>query len=297
MRYASELAEVEVIPSGLFIDKLTGIGGIPRGVITEIFGDEGVGKSSLCLQIVAAAQKQGLRCLWVDVEFSYALGYAASLGVDNSKLGLIRDRIAESVIDQVVEEIDTGDWDLVVFDSIGGATARAELEKSSEGKVIGAQAGLVARFCRRIVGSIAPENTNTAVIVINHSFVDIMSGKIMSSGGKKLAFHKAISIRLKNKMGMVLKQGDRKVGRVVVGEVKKNKLAPTEGLEVEGNLLFGEGFSAQMDLLQEALDRKIITKEGRSYFFEGQKVSSGLPALRQLCQDENFAAKLKAAMV
>src|SRR5689334_12905726 len=97
--YADSIEDIQPIRTGLFVDKLTGIGGIPRGCITEIFGDESIGKSSLCLQIVAAAQKQGLRCLWADVEWSYSANYARQLGVDNSKLHLLRDKFAEPVLE------------------------------------------------------------------------------------------------------------------------------------------------------------------------------------------------------
>jgi len=146
--YADSIEETDVIPTGLFLDKLTGIGGIPRGHITEIFGDESIGKSSVCLQLVASAQHLGLRCLWADVEWSFDTHYAASLGVDNTKLGIIRERFGESVLDAIEEAAESGDWDLIILDSVGGILPRAEAEKGSDGKTIGGQAGLIAKFCR-----------------------------------------------------------------------------------------------------------------------------------------------------
>jgi len=131
--YADSIEDVDVIPSGLFIDKLTGIGGIPRGVITEIFGDEGIGKSSVSLQLVAHAQQLGLKCLWADVEWSYTPAYAKSLGVDNAKLGLIRERFAEDVLDSLEEAAESGKWDLIILDSVGGILPRAEAEKDAGG--------------------------------------------------------------------------------------------------------------------------------------------------------------------
>lgn len=290
--FASSIEEVRVIPTGLFLDKLTGIGGIPRGYITEIFGDEGIGKSSVCLQLIANAQKMGLKCLFADVEWSYSPAYATSLGVDNSKLGLIRERFAEATLDAIEEAVESGKWDLIVLDSIGGILPRAEAEKGAEGRTIGGQAGLIAKFCRKIVPGL---NTNdVALVVINHSFVDIMSGKILTSGGKKLAYHKSLSIRLKLKQGVSLKQGERKVGKVVVGEVKKNKHAATEGLEVDGQLIFGTGFSASADLLGDAIDRGIIVKKGVTYWYGEMKLGVGLGKVRTLLeQDENLTVKLK----
>lgn len=281
--FADSIEDVQPIPTGLFIDKLTGIGGIPRGVITEIWGDEGIGKSSLCLQIVANAQKQGLRCLWADVEYSYTTGYAAALGVDNSKLGLIRERYAELTLETLESEVDAGNWDMVILDSVGGIHPRAEAEKGVEGKTIGGQASLMAKFCRKVVPSLSI--TNTALIVINHGLIDIMSGKLLTSGGKKLAYHKALSVRLKLKQGVSLKQGDRKVGKVVIGEVRKNKVAPTEGMELDGQLIFGTGFSAGADLLADAIERGVVTKRGNTYMVGDTKLGVGLTATRKAIEE------------
>lgn len=294
--YADSIADVEVIPSGLFIDKLTGIGGIPRGVITEVFGDEGIGKTSVCLQIVAAAQRAGLRCLWADVEWSYTPSYAASLGVDNSKLGLIREHFAEATLDAVEVAAESGDWDLIVFDSIGGILPRAEAEKGAEGRTIGGQAGLIAKFCRKVVPSLALKKV--ALIVINHSFTDIMSNKLMTSGGRKLAYHKSLSIRLKAKYGnTILKQGDKKVGKIVVGEVRKNKLSGTEGLEVEGQLIFGTGFSVSADLLNDAIEKGVIAKKGNTYYLGTEKLGLGLSRVRKMLEDDEvLSAKVKQAL-
>lgn len=280
MLKASELEDVQVIPTGLFVDKLTGVGGIPRGHITEIFGDPGIGKSSLSLQIVAAAQKKGNTCVWADVEWGFTPRYAKALGVENEDLYLIREQYAEATLEAVEELIEKGNIDLIVIDSIGGLTPRAEMEKGIDGKTIGAQAGLVARFCRKIVPLLAMNNV--ALIVINHSFVDIMSGKIQTSGGKKLGYHKAVSIRLKQKTGVVLKSGDRQVGKVVVAQVwGKNRLAGTEGMEIDANIVFGQGFSVSADLFQEAVDRGVITKDGQSFVFRGEKIGRGANAARE----------------
>ena len=291
---ASELEEIQVIPSGLFIDKLTGIGGIPKGSITEVFGDEGIGKSSLCLQIVASAQKQGLKCLWVDVEWSFTPRYAKDLGVINEDLGLIRERYAEAILDTLEEEIEKGKLDLIVLDSVGGLTPRAEIEKGAEGKVIGAQAGLLARFCRKIVPLLALNNV--ALIVINHAFVDIMSGKLLTSGGKKLAYHKGLSLRLKLKAGVSLKTGDRKVGKVIIAEIKKNKHASTEGMEGEGQLIFGQAFSVEADLLDEAIQKGLITKKGNTYFFAEKKLGVGMTKAREALKDEGTREELMESL-
>jgi recombination protein RecA len=293
--YADSIEDVDVIPTGLFIDKLTGIGGIPRGVITEIFGDESIGKSSLCLQLVASAQKQGLRCLWVDIERSFIPAYATHLGVDNSKLGIIREHFAESAIDLLEESADNGEWDLIVFDSIGAILPRSIAEKGADGKTMGAQSRLISDFCKRIIPIIATHNI--ALVAINHSFIDIMSGKLLTSGGKKLRYYKSLSLRLKQKQGVSVKQGERKVGKVVIGIVQKNKMSGTEGLEIEGTLIIGTGFSAGADLLNDALEKEVISKRGNTYYFGEVKLALGLGKTRTLVEgDEQLQEKIKVAL-
>lgn len=292
--FASDIVEVDVIPTDLFIDNLTGIGGVPRGRIMEIFGDEGIGKTSVCLQIVAAAQKQGLRCLWADVELCFSSKYAESLGVDTTKLGVLQERFAEDVLDTLDDEINANNWDLVIFDSVGALSSRVEAEKASDAKTIAPQAGLVSRFARKM--TTACKFSNTALVVINHAFIDLMTGAVKTSGGKKLAYHKSISIRLR-KGGSTLKQGDRKVGKVVIAGVVKNKLGSTEGLEVEAQLIFGTGFSVGADVLNIALDKEVITKKGNTYYFGEEKLGVGLGKTRQMLEeDEKLLERVKAKL-
>lgn len=288
MKYASELENVEFISTGLFTDKITN--GVPRGKIMEVWGDASVGKSTLCLQIIASAQKQGLTCLWADVEYSYETSYAKELGTDNSTLGIIRERDAETILDSIESAIADDKLDLVIIDSIGGLTPRAEIEKGADGKVIGGQAGLVARFCRKVVPLLAIRNI--ALIVINHSFVDIMSSKVMTSGGRKLDYHKSLSIRLKAKSGVVIKQGEKTIGKVITAIVTKDKVRGQEKSEVDGQLLFGQGFSITADLLDEALRKGIIERRGNTFFMGNEKLGM-ISKVRERLKDESFATKLQ----
>lgn len=292
MKYADSVEEVRAIKTGTFIDKVTGIGGLPRGRITEIYGDESVGKSTIMFQAIATAQQNKLKCLFVDTEWSYDSLYATSLGVDNSNLGLIRHKHAEDALDEVEEEIGRGYWDLVVLDSVGGLLSRGESEKDAGGKTIGSQAGLMARFCRKIVPILY--TTDTALVVLNHIFTDIMTGQLKTSGGKKLAYHKSLSIRLRNKTGALLKQGEKTVGKVIKVSVTKNKVASTEGMEIESRIIFGDGFSSSADLLEDAIEAGIVTKTGNSYFFEGEKLGMISKVRTLLKDDPTFSEKLKA---
>lgn len=281
--FASEIEHVTAIRTGTLIDSLSGIGGFPRGRISEVFGDEAVGKSTILMQAIAHAQEQGLKCLLADTEYSYTLPYGEALGIDNEALGLIRAQFAEDVLDTILEAIESKEYDLIVLDSIGGLHTRAEAEKTTGEKTIGGQAGIVAKFCRKAVPLLSMNQV--ALVVINHSFTDLMSGAIMTSGGRKLGYHKKLSIRLKtNKLKAVMQNGVR-VGKVIVGEVKKNALAPTEGRIEEATLLFGTGFSAEAKLLDEGLDRGIIRKEANTYFIGETRLGVGLTKARKAIED------------
>lgn len=281
MKYASEIAATEFIETGLFTDKITG--GIPHGKIVIISGQWSVGKSTLTLQMIEAAQKQGKKCLFADVEFSYDAKYAEALGVDNRKLGIIRERTAEDVLDALEKEIDSGKWDIVVIDSIGALSSRVEVEKGAGEKVIGAQAGLVARFIRKVVPVLA--TNGTTLICLTHEFTDLMTGKVMASGGAKLGYHASQHIRLKAKFGVQLKSGDTVVGKIITAEMKKDKLGGKEKQEADGQMLFGTGFNKQADALQEAQDKGLIEKRGNSYFIGEEKLAVGAAKLRDWAKE------------
>lgn len=295
---ASESTDYGVISTGLpQLDRITGIGGIPFKRITEISGTWSVGKTSLALSLVASAQKEGIECIWVDAEWAWDSLYASTLGVNIKRLGLIQTRIAEDALDQLLEYVEDGKDTLIIIDAVGALHPREEAEKESGSRTIGSQSALVARFCRKIVPMLSINNN--ALVVINHEYIPIISTggrpQIMTSGGKKLEYHKSLWIRL-SKTGMNLKQGDDFVGFKVEAEVRKNKLAPTQKQSCELEMFHGKGFSGTSDLLQDALDKGIITKDKSSYFFEGVKVAHGQPKMRELMKDSEFVSRVQNAL-
>ena len=287
----SKYREIASIPTGyVSLDRILGLGGVPLRKITEISGVYSVGKSTLALTITAQAQKEGMETLWADTEFAFDDAYATSLGVDCDQLDLIQEEFAELVLDQIEEWARDHKKALIVIDSIGGLLPRAEAEKGAEGRVIGAQAKLIATFCRKIVPKLAINNIS--LIVLNHEFTDLMSGKLMTSGGAKLGYHKSIWLRLKKANKRIMK-GTQQVGDVIIAEIRKNKVAPTSKQECELQLLYGEGFMKGADLMETALQKGIISKQGQSFVFEGEKIARGQAALRELFKDESFAAKVE----
>lgn len=277
------------MPTGFqALDKILG-GGIPQRKITEISGVFSVGKSTLALHIVAQAQRSGMQTLWCDSEFSFTNDYATALGVDCDELDLIQGRFAEENLDAIEAWCEEHKGALIVLDSVGGLLPRQEAEKDASGKTIGGQAKLIATFCRKMIPLLAI-NYNS-LVVLNHQFVDLMTGKLKTSGGAKLEYAKSIWLMLRAANKRIM-QGDQQVGLVIEAEIRKNKLAPTLKQKCELEMIFGKGFNRSFDLVQAALDKGIITKKGQFYFIGEEKLARGSNALRKLFEDEAFAAKI-----
>lgn len=275
----SPYRKVEVLPTPYpNLNKILGVGGIPFRRITEVSGVYSVGKTTLALSIIAAAQRAGHECLWADAEFSWDEQYAVQLGVDIYALDLTQEQYAEATLDAVEEWLRTHKGGLVVLDSIGGLLPRAEAEKDASGRVIGGQAKLIATFCRKVVPLLAIHNN--ALIVLNHEFTDLMSNRLMTSGGAKLGYHKSIWLRLK-KAGKRVMQGDKQIGEIIEAEIRKNKVASTLKESCELTMLYGHGFSVEADKAQDMLDAGAITKKGKTYFHGENKIGVGMAKVRE----------------
>ena len=284
----SPYRKIQWVPTGYTqLDKILG-GGIPLRRITEISGKYGVGKSTL-----AYAQKERLDTLWADTEFSFGDDYAEMNGVEPTQLDLIQEHLAEDVLDMLEEWVSKHKNAVVVLDSIGGLLTKEQAEKGVGEKVIGGQAKVVATFCRKITPLLAMNNV--ALVVLNHEFTDLMSGRLMTSGGAKLGYHKSIWLRLVPASKRLMK-GEEQIGEVIQAEIRKNKLAPTMKQSVELQLIYGEGFNRQADLLEDALTKGVIRKEGQSYFIGEEKICRGLPALREWFKNEENEKKTYALL-
>ncbi len=205
-----------------------------------------MGKSTLALQAVAQAQKENRKCLYADSELSYSNIYAKELGVDTGKLELLQQvGFAEELLDGIEEWARTYKNGLIVLDSIGGLLPREEQEKGSEGRSIGLQARLIGSFSRRIVPLITVQNH--AFLVLNHEFTDIGTGRLKTSGGEKLSYAKSIWFTLKRTFGKSPKRSGNGLKTIlfIEAEIRKNKVAPTEGMKTELTMEPGKGFSAE----------------------------------------------------
>lgn len=293
IQMADSMRGIDVLETNTPLDEMTGIYGLPKGRITEFWGEENTGKTTAALQAVVAAQKEGVKCLWADIENSLSLEYAEALGVDMKKFGVLSGLTAESILEKLLKEVQSGKWGLVVMDSIGSLSSRAWFEKEVGDKTIGTQASLLTRFVQLGVPYIKMHNM--VLIGVNHSRLDIMTGKIYQMGGKLWSEKKKLSIRFRVKTGMVLKQGENVIGKVIILKTTKNHVGKTEGKEMDVHLINGEGYSMGANLLQKALDREVITKQGNTYFFQGEKLGM-ISKVREWIKEEGNVLRLQEAL-
>lgn len=244
---ASELkVKDEHVATGIVsLDSLLG-GGIELGCITEIFGERSAGKSTLALQIISATQKQGHSCFFADTEFQFTPAFADSLGVDCAKLDFAQFRLGEETFDAIEEWAEKNKQSVIVLDSMGGVLPKEEAEKTAEGKTIGLQSRLMAAHCRKMIGLLS-KNRN-AYVIINHQVMNLTTGRIGSSGGAKLEFHKRNSVRLTSMFGKAPKRApDGSIKeKYIQAELRKEKGMDThEGRKVELTYIKGSGFSQE----------------------------------------------------
>lgn len=273
--------DYDVIPTGLKLDAATGVGGIPTRKITEVYGPYSVGKTTLAYGVIAQAQKEGMKTLLADIEFAWDPKYALALGIDLTTMQIIQEQVAEDALDDILAFAAKEKKTLIVIDAVGALHPRIEAEKLSDAKSIGTQAKMVAVFCRRMVPLLALNNH--ALLVLNHSFKDVMSGAHKTSGGEKLAYHKSLSISLKQKFGVAVTRASdgAKVGVVIEAEIMKNKLAATVGTKVELMMIPGQGFSKEFDKLNDMLESGEVTKKGSTYYLGSVKMGTGLKKARE----------------
>ncbi len=267
-------------------------GGVPTRKITEISGQNGVGKSTLALSIIAEAQKEKRDCLWADIEFSFDEQYAEVLGVSPRNLDLIQEEYAEDALDAIEEWARKHKNGVIVVDAIGALLPKQEAEKTADGKTIGAQAKLVSVFCRKMVPILAINNN--ALIVLNHQLIDIMTGKIKTAGGAKLEYHKSIWLMMRKANKRVM-NGEQQVGAIIEAEIRKNKCAATMYQKTELTMLTGQGFLKGADLMEEAKE-KLFTKKGQMWYWGDEKVARGDKGLREVFSDPSFKERVSLAL-
>ena len=266
--------EVEAISTGsLALDLALGVGGIPRGRITEIYGPESSGKTTVCQHIVAEAQKEGGVCAFIDMEHALDPSYAARCGVDTSSLFIAQPDTGEQALEIAEMLIRSGTIDVVVVDSVAALVPRAEIEGDMGDATMGRMARLMSQALRKLSGAI--KQSNTAIIFTNQlrDKIGVMFGSPeTTTGGNALKFY--ASVRLDIRRIQTIKNQGEVVGSRARVRVKKNKVAPPFR-EAEFDIMYAEGISKVGDILDLGVENGIIEKRGSYYRYEDELIGQG----------------------
>ena len=271
---------IDVIPTGsLALDLALGVGGIPRGRITEIYGAESSGKTTIAMQIVAEAQRLGGIAAYVDVEHAVDPVYARSIGVDIDNLLISQPTTGEEALEVVDALIRSNAVAVVVLDSVAALVPKAEIEGEMGDSHMGLQARLMSQALRKITGSL--NKTNTSAIFINQlrEKIGVMFGSPETQpGGRALKFYS--SVRLDVRRIETLKVGTDMVGIRTRVKVVKNKVAPPFK-QAEFDIMFGQGISRSGSLIDIGTELSVITKSGAFYSYKGERLGQGRENVRK----------------
>ena len=265
---------IEAISTGsMSLDLATGIGGVPRGRIVEIYGPESSGKTTLTLHIIAEAQKQGGRAAFIDAEHALDPEYARNLGVDVDELLVSQPDYGEQALEITEMLVRSGSVDVVVVDSVAALVPKHEIDGAMGDATVGMQARLMSQALRKLAGVI--NKTNTTIVFINQlrEKIGVMFGNPeTTTGGRALKFF--ASMRIDVRKVESIKSGDQILGNRTRAKIVKNKVAPPFK-QAEFDIMYGKGISKAGDVLDCAVTEKILEKAGSWYSFEGNRIGQG----------------------
>lgn len=296
MRLGDEGAKlnIESISTGaLSLDIATGIGGIPRGRIIEIYGPESSGKTTVTLHIIAQTQKNGGKAAFIDAEHALDPEYAARLGVDVNELIVSQPDTGEQALEICEVLVRSGAVDVVVIDSVAALVPKAEILGEMGDSHVGLQARLMSQALRKLAGAINKSNTSAIFINQLREKVGVMFGNPeVTTGGKALKFY--ASMRIDIRKGEAIKMGDEILGNRTRAKIVKNKVAPPFKV-AEFDIMYGTGISRSGDILDCAVNVKAAEKAGSWYSFEGQRIGQGREnAKRFLEEHPDIMEKMEA---
>lgn len=291
MRMGDKAIEAtEVISTGsLGLDLALGIGGLPRGRIVEIYGPESSGKTTLTLEVIANAQRNGGTAAFVDAEHALDPGYAEKLGVNVDDLLVSQPDTGEQALEITDMLVRSGAVDIVVIDSVAALTPKAEIEGEMGDTHVGLQARLMSQALRKLTGNI--KRSNCTVIFINQirMKIGVMFGSPeTTTGGNALKFYSSVRLDIR-RIGSV-KRADEVVGAETRVKVVKNKMAPPFR-QAEFEILYGEGISLEGELIEHGVAHKLIDKAGAWYSCNGDRIGQGKENVRQYLKDNKELAK------
>ena len=291
MRLGDEAAvPIAAIPTGsIALDVALGIGGIPRGRVTEIYGPESSGKTTVALHIVAEAQRAGGTAAFIDAEHALDPTYAQALGVDINELLVSQPDNGEQALEIADMLIRSNAIDVVVVDSVAALTPRAEIEGEMGDSHVGLQARLMSQALRKIAGSLHRSNTSAIFINQLREKIGVMFGSPETTpGGRALKFYS--SVRLDVRRIETLKDGTDAVGNRVRVKVVKNKVAPPFR-QAEFDILYGVGISKEGSLIDLGVEEGIVRKAGAWYTYEGDQLGQGKENARTFLREHPDVAR------
>ena len=278
------IVPVSVISSGsISVDYALGVGGFPRGRICEIFGPESSGKTTIALQVVAEAQKQGGMAAFIDVEHALDPVYAKKLGVDVDNLLVSQPDYAEQALEITAALITSGSIDVLVVDSVAALVPKAELDGEMGDSHMGVQARLMSQAMRKLTGTVS--KSNTCLIFINQirEKIGVMFGNPeTTTGGRALKFYS--SVRADIRRIAAIKDGDAVTGNRTKVKIVKNKVA-APFREAEFDIIYGEGVSREGDLLDLGVLNNVVEKSGSWYSYKGERIGQGRENARQFLKE------------
>ena len=278
------IVPVSVISTGsISLDAALGVGGLPRGRVTEIFGPESSGKTTIALQVIAEAQKKGGIAAFIDVEHALDPAYAKKLGVDIDNLLVSQPDYGEQALEITNTLTASGQIDVLVVDSVAALVPKAELEGEMGDSHMGLQARLMSQALRKLTGVVS--RSRTCLIFINQirEKIGVMFGNPeTTTGGRALKFYS--SIRLDIRRIAAIKDGDVVVGNRTKVKVVKNKVA-SPFREAEFDIIYGEGVSKEGDLIDLGVAQNLVEKSGSWFSYKGERIGQGRENARQFLKD------------
>ncbi|MFP5206047.1 MAG: recombinase RecA [Acidobacteriota bacterium] len=290
------LMPVSVISTGsISFDAALGVGGIPRGRVTEIYGPESSGKTTITLQVIAEAQRNGGMAAFVDAEHALDPVYAKKLGVDTDNLLVSQPDSGEQALEITEALVRSGAIDVLVVDSVAALVPKAELDGEMGDSHVGLQARLMSQALRKLTGAVS--KSRTALIFINQirEKIGVMFGNPeTTTGGRALKFYS--SVRIDIRRIAAVKEGDQVVGSRTKVKIVKNKVA-APFREAEFDILYGEGISREGDVLDLAVTNNIVEKSGAWYSYSGERIGQGRENTRSfLKENPDTFAKMDAEL-
>ena len=278
----------EGVPSistgAISIDYALGIGGVPRGRVVEIFGPEASGKTTLALQVIAQAQRVGGNAAFVDAEHALDPTYANKLGVDLDNLLVSQPDHGEQALEIVEVLVRSGGVDVVVVDSVAALVPRAEIEGEMGEAQMGLQARLMSQALRKLTGVVSKSRTCLVFINQLREKIGVMFGNPeTTTGGRALKFYSSVRIDIR-RIGAI-KDADRVVGGRTRVKIVKNKLAPPFRI-AEFDVMYGEGISREGDLLDLAIERRIVEKSGTWFSYGNERLGQGRENVKKLLREK-----------